>query len=88
MSFTAKGLAGSVRCGPYVAAELGAWSFDGAPDGGGTVTATVVRLHGYWGTQPATELRLGVGRGQWRWRLAGVDAGAGVYRVSGPPERS
>jgi len=85
MSLTMRGRAGSVWVGCQRAADLGPWTF-ASDAGGGLIEATVTRVDQFWGTQPATQIRLMVGRGEWRWRLSGADAGAGTYRVSGPPE--
>ena len=85
MSFTVQGASGSIWVGCREAARLGSWTFvsQGAT---GTVSAVVASCDDYWGSQPATQIRLEVGSGEWRWRLDGVDVGAGTYRVSGPPE--
>jgi hypothetical protein len=85
LSFVLKGTAGSVWVGCQKAADLGAWTFTAMP-GGGTVAATVTWADGYWSEQPATQIRLVVGRGEWRWRVSAGAAGAGTYPVSGPPE--
>ncbi len=85
MSFTLRGQTGAVYVGPYRAATLGAWTF--TPNGsGGVVQATVVHRDAYWSTRPATELRLAVGRVEWRWPLDAVAVETGIYPVSGPPE--
>lgn len=82
-SCVVKGISGSVWVGFHKAADLTGWTYTK-----GRVTATVSNVNQFWGRQRATELRLMVGRREWRWRNGAVDAeaGSGSYRVSGPPE--
>lgn len=88
-SFVMTGVSGSVWVGCEKAADLGAWTFTRKP-GGNLITAAVLRRNEFYGRRKATDLRLMVGRKQWRWRNSAVEgvADSGTYRVTGPPEET
>jgi hypothetical protein len=86
MGFVLRGLTGSVWVGARKACDLGGWTCTSHPGDTSVIAATVRNVNRFWAKQPATQIRLTVGRGEWRWRVSAVAADAGTYRVSGPPE--
>lgn len=74
----ASGQSGELRTGYQVAAQLGPWAIDlaevmlgDAP--GWTCSARIIKTDAYWLEHgEAFDLRLDVGRVQWRWRNVNV----------------
>lgn len=83
MGLRMKGDAGSVWAGCRQAATLGAWSLED-----GVLMAGVVNVDDAYGGCSATSVRLRAGVVEWLWTVEPVAAGAGTYRVSGPPKRT
>lgn len=91
MEREAAGTRGTVHYGHQVAATLGAWRLQGAPEAGVAryrLAAEVVALGAYWLAQRPLALTLAVGADTWTWTLpdgVAVVGGRMEADVAGPP---
>ena len=79
-----KGVAGSVRVGPHVAATLTNWLLV-PTDGSFSFSATVTKADQFWITQTPRDLRLTFGQNGLVWRAVDLEIADGRVAGTLPP---